>query len=257
MTVEAPDLPQVSPMNRSRPLTPYISPWLSWLIYYVGQFLLLPLYFKTIEVEGWEKVPQNGAVIFAPMHRSRWDAFMVPYIGGRFATGRDLHFMVTVDEIKGLQGWIIRRMGCFPVDTRHPSLESIRCGVNLLQSARAMVVFPEGNIFKDGQIHPLKVGLARMALQASKGKSEPGKSEQRKAEPCQSEQDKPGNVTIVPIGLYYDKPNVPWGTSVKIKIGDPLQTQAYGALSTKEGSKQLTADLTRSLQDLQDQFPSV
>jgi 1-acyl-sn-glycerol-3-phosphate acyltransferase len=222
-------------MNHSEPTELKISPWIAPLVYWIGRYILLPLYFKNIEVEGLEHVPKEGAVIFAPMHRSRWDAFMVPLIGGRLATGRDLHFMVSADEMKGLQGWIIRQMGGFEVDTTRPSLASIRTGVGLLRSERVMVVFPEGNIFKDSQVHPLKGGLARMALQASKG----GET----------------NVKIVPVGIYYDRqPDVPWGTSIKIRVAQPLETQDYQALATKVGANQLMDDLMQSLTQIQDQL---
>lgn len=227
---------QPSAMTHSEPTDPKvslkISPWIAPLVYWLGRYLVLPLYFKKIEVEGLENVPQDGAIIFAPMHRSRWDSFMVPLIGGRLATGRDLHFMVSSDEMKGIQGWMIRQMGGFEVDTIRPTLASIRTGVGLLRSKRIMVVFPEGNIFKDDQVHPLKGGLARMALQASKG----GET----------------NVKIVPVGLYYDRqPEIPWGSSVKIQIAKPIETQDYQALATKTGANQLMDDLTRSLTTIQ------
>ena len=162
------DSPTRRAMTHSDDTAPKISPWFSSLVYFVGRYMLLPLYFKNVEVEGLENVPKNGAVIFAPMHRARWDAFMVPYVGGRLATGRDLHFMVTSDEMKGLQGWAIRMMGGFEVDTTKPSLASIRTGVGLLRSERVMVVFPEGNIFKDREVHELKGGL-RVAIVGEEG----------------------------------------------------------------------------------------
>ena len=222
-------------MTPSEPPELKISSWFSPIVYWVGRHIFLPFYFKRVEVSGLENVPKDGAVIFAPMHRSRWDAFMVPYVGGRLATGRDLHFMVTSDEMKGLQGWAIRKMGGFEVDTEKPSLTSIRNGVGLLRSKGVMVVFPEGNIFKDRTVHPLKAGLARMALQAAKG----GKL----------------NVQVVPIGLYYDKqPEIPVGTSVKIHVGKPLVTDDYQQFSTKVGSQKLMDDLTRSLTQIQTQF---
>src|SRR3712207_5600521 len=94
-----------------------ISPWLTPLAYRLGCWVVLPLYFRT-KVIGQEHIPQDGPVILAPTHRSRWDALIVPYATGRFASGRDVHFMVTVDEVKGLQGWLIRRLGGFPVNPR-------------------------------------------------------------------------------------------------------------------------------------------
>lgn len=233
--VKVPEPIQRTSMTPREPTELKISPWFSSIVYWVGRYVFLPLYFKNIEVSGLENLPQDGAVIFAPMHRSRWDAFMVPFVAGRLATGRDLHFMVTSDEMHGIQGWAIRKMGGFEIDTEKPSLTSIRNGVGLLRSQRVMVVFPEGNIFKDRTIHPLKAGLARMALQAGKG----GKL----------------NVRVVPVGLYYDKqPEIPPRTSVKIQVGAALETQDYQALSTKDAAEKLMDDLTRSLSQIQEQF---
>jgi 1-acyl-sn-glycerol-3-phosphate acyltransferase len=220
-------------MDNENEFKPYISPWVSAIVYRFGKSVFLPYYFKSVTVEGQENMPRSGPVILAPMHRSRWDAFMVPNVGGRFAVGREVHFMVTTDEIKGLQGWVIRRMGGFPVNTHKPSRNSLRCAVNLLREGKVMAVFPEGNIFKDGQVHPLKAGLSRMAMQAAGDDL---------------------NVKIVPIGLYYDHPDVPWGTNATIRVGQPLETDNYRQLSSREGAKALNQALTEVLETFQADF---
>jgi 1-acyl-sn-glycerol-3-phosphate acyltransferase len=220
-------------MDNEKEIKPYISPWVSALVYRFGKSVFLPYYFKSVTVEGQENMPRSGPVILAPMHRSRWDAFMVPNVGGRFAVGREVHFMVTTDEIKGLQGWVILRMGGFPVNTQKPSRDSLRCAVNLLRDGQVMAVFPEGNIFKDGQVHPLKAGLSRMAMQAAGDDL---------------------NVKIVPIGLHYDRPDVPWGTNATIRVGQPLETDHYRHLSSREGAKALNQALTEALETFQADF---
>ncbi len=73
--------------------------------------------------------------------------------------------MVTIDECQGLQGWFVRRLGGFPVDSRHPSIRTLRHGVELLQQGKALVIFPEGNIYRDGKVHPLKSGIARLCFE--------------------------------------------------------------------------------------------
>jgi 1-acyl-sn-glycerol-3-phosphate acyltransferase len=233
--VEAPRPPQTDrPMDSSNRLKPYISPWLSAIVYWFGKFVFLPYYFRSVAVEGQENMPREGPVILAPMHRSRWDAFMVPNVGGRLAVGREVHFMVTTDEMKGIQGWVIRRMGGFPVDTRRPSRDSIRCAIDLLREGKVMAVFPEGNIFKDGTVHPLKAGLSRMALQAAQS----GKR----------------NIKVVPIGLHYDNADVPWGTRATIWVGTPLETDRYKDLPSREGAKALNQDLSDVLEGFQAEF---
>lgn len=220
-------------MANDQEFKPHISPWLSAIVYRFGKSLFLPYYFKSVTVQGQENMPREGSVILAPMHRSRWDAFMVPNVGGRLAIGREVHFMVTTDEMKGIQGWVIRRMGGFPVNTRKPSRNSLRCAVNLLKEGKVMAIFPEGNIFKDGTVHRLKEGLSRMAIQAASDEL---------------------NVKIVPIGLYYDQPDVPWGTNATIRVGKPLETDRYKALSGREAAKKLNQDLTEALEAFQADF---
>ncbi len=88
-----------------------ISPLVSKILYPIGCYLVLPLFFNKIKVNGLENIPADDPVIIAPTHRSRWDALVVPYALGRLASGRDLRFMVSANEVKGLQGWIIKRMG--------------------------------------------------------------------------------------------------------------------------------------------------
>lgn len=211
------------------PIQAQVSPWLAPLLYRFAQSLLLPSYFGPIEVEGRENVPRSGPVILAPMHRSRWDAMMVPYVAGRYVTGRDVHFMVSANEMKSIQGFFVKGMGGFPVDTTRPGASSLRCGVNLLREGRMMVVFPEGNIFRDGEVHSLKAGLARMALQAG----ELGEA-----------------VRVVPIGIRYSDPEVGWRSSVTIKVGAPLTTADFAGVKIKEASRQMTADLEASLNGL-------
>jgi 1-acyl-sn-glycerol-3-phosphate acyltransferase len=211
------------------PIQAQVSPWMAPLLYRFAQSILLPSYFGPIEVEGSENVPRSGPVILAPMHRSRWDAMMVPYVSGRYVTGRDVHFMVSANEMKSIQGWFVKGMGGFPVDTTRPGASSLRCGVNLLRENRMMVVFPEGNIFRDGEVHPLKAGLARMALQAG----EIGEA-----------------VKIVPIGIRYNDPDVGWRSSVRIKVGQPLTTANFAGVKIKDASRQMTVDLEASLNEL-------
>jgi 1-acyl-sn-glycerol-3-phosphate acyltransferase len=197
-------------------------PWLASIAYPLARYLVLPFYFRRIEVTGREHFPTTGPVIIAATHRSRWDAFMVPYAVGQDVTGRVLRFMVTADEIKGLQGWFIRRLGGFPINTRHPGISALRHSVCLLQHGEVLVIFPEGNIYR--QPASLKPGLARLALQAEA--SQPDL-----------------NVQIVPISIQYSKPLVPWRTAVKIHVEKPLSAIVYASDHPKQGAKRLTEDL--------------
>ncbi|MEL7314158.1 MAG: lysophospholipid acyltransferase family protein [Cyanobacteria bacterium J06559_3] len=211
------------------------SPWLTPLVYFVGGRIVLPGYFSQVTVKGQEHIPRSGPVILAPTHRARWDSLVLPAVAGRIATGRDLHFMVTSDEVKGIQGWFIRRLGGFAVNVRSPSVSSLRHGIGLLQQGKMMVIYPEGGIFRDGQVHRLKPGLARLALQA--------------------ESQSMLGVKILPVSIHYDTPYPRWRSQVEIRVGPALEVSSYLAnrgsdyTITSECLKGKARRLTRDLAD--------
>ena len=143
--------------------TSRVSPWLVPVAYFLGRCIVLPSFFRHIKVKGHENIPKSGPVIFAPTHRSRWDSLVLPYATGRHVTGRDMRFMVTSNECQGLQGWFVLRMGGFPVNITRPAIATLRHTVELIQRGEMLVIYPEGGIHRDGQVHPLKPGIARLA----------------------------------------------------------------------------------------------
>ncbi len=214
-------------------ITSRVSPWLSPLAHLLGRHCLLPLFFGQIRITGQKNIPTTGPVIFAPTHRARWDALLVPYAVADWMTAKDLRFMVTLDECQGLQGWFVRRLGGFPVNTQHPSVGSLRHGVELLKRRKALVIFPEGDIYRYGKV-PLKTGIARLGLSAESNHSGLG-------------------VKIIPIGINYSQPYPNWGTDVSIDIGSPIQVKDYVNGCIKKDAKKLTDDLAKALEQLSHQ----
>jgi 1-acyl-sn-glycerol-3-phosphate acyltransferase len=212
-----------------------ISPWLSSLTYLLAENVVLPLYFSQITITGQENLPTSGPVILAPTHKARWDSLLLPYATGRYVTGRDLRFMVTSTECQGFQGWFVRRLGGFPVNSKRPSITTLRHTVELLQRGEMLVIYPEGGIFRDRDVHPLKPGIARLALSAES--SHPGLG-----------------VKIVPICFNYSDPYPNWGADVSISIASPIKVSDYGSGCAKQDAKRLTDDLHHALQQLNYQY---
>lgn len=212
-----------------------ISPVLMRLAYPLFRYLVLPVYFKQIQVTGLEHLPHQGAVILAPTHRSRWDALLVTYAAGRRVTGRDLRYMVSINEMKGLQGWFIERMGGFPVNTQKSDVGSLRHGIELLEQAQMLVVFPEGRIVEaETEVKSIRSGLAYLGLQAATAESVKA-------------------VQIVPISIRYSPPVPRWRSQAAIAIGRPLSTADYCQTPLKDCARQLRDDLQTALQDLHSQ----
>lgn len=208
-----------------------VSPGLISFLHPLARYLVFPAYFNSIWVTGQENLPKTGPVILAPTHRSRWDPILMSHIAGRPVTGRDLHFMTTATEMKGIQGWFVRRLGGFPVNLNHPGIGSLRHGIELLQQGKMVTIFPEGGIFHTETVPRLKPGLARLAL---------------KAESAQLGL----NVQIVPVGIHYSTQKAKLGCDVRINIGVPIAASSYLQGSAKQDAKRLTADLHQEIEHL-------
>jgi 1-acyl-sn-glycerol-3-phosphate acyltransferase len=212
-----------------------VSPWLARIVYPLGCYMVMPLFFGKIEVIGRENIPKTGAVIVAPTHRSYWDALIIAYAVGRLASGRDLRFMTSIDHVEApIKGWFIRHLGGFPVDTRNPRTDTVKHSAELLFDEEMLVIFPEGGIFRDNQVHSLKRGVAYIALDVA------------------SEQPDSG-VKILPISIKYSQPYPTWGTDVKVEIGSPINVSDYLSDSLRQSSCRLTKALQTSLEQIHEQ----
>lgn len=216
---------------QSRPIESGVLPWLTKIVHPLGRYLLLPGFFREIEIVGKEYIPHTGAVILAPTHRARWDSLLIPYAVGPYVTGRNPRFMVSADEMTGVQGWFVRRLGGFAIDTNKPGIASIRYSVELLHQGEMLTIFPEGNIFREGTLHPIKKGLARIAIQAVSLKPDL-------------------DLKIIPIGIEYEHPVPKFRGRASLRLGEPLQVQTYQQFSSKTGAEKLHQDLTSSLEEL-------
>jgi 1-acyl-sn-glycerol-3-phosphate acyltransferase len=214
-------------IHRERQLCNGISPTLAPLAMAVTQDLALPFQFREITVLGSGNLPSSGPVLLAPTHRSRWDALLLPHAAGRRVTGRDCRFMVTVTEMRGLQGWFLQRLGCFPVDQGRPTTTTLRYALDLLAAGEQLVVFPEGHIRRhDGPIR-LHQGLARLAVLAGgQGVA----------------------VRVVPVGIGYGQEPPAFRDRASVCFGAPLRVEGLG----REAVKRLNERLASAMQSAEE-----
>lgn len=216
------------PFSREQGLCNGISPWLAPLAMVVSQDIGLRFFFRKVQVLGSENLPLSGPLLLAPTHRARWDALLLPHAAGRRITGRDCRFMVTVDEMRGLQGWFLHRLGCFPVSQGRPSLASMRYAVDLLAAGEQLVVFPEGRIVREETPLRLHQGLARLAmLAAGQGVTVP----------------------VVPVGIAYGHCPPRCGDRAVLCFGAPLSLEGQG----RQAATALTAHLAAAMATVEDQ----
>ena len=190
-----------APVNRESALHVGIDPRWAPLAMLVTQDLALRFQFRERLVLNAHHLPHTGPVLLAPTHRARWDALMLPFAAGRRITGRDCRFMVTTTEMRGIQGWFLKRLGCFPVNQKRPSMATLRLAIDLLSAGQQLVVFPEGRIQRKDQPIRLHQGLIRLAQLAQK---------------------QGVSVPIIPVGIGYSQaPPRPFG-SAALCFGEPM-----------------------------------
>lgn len=204
----------------------HVSRWLTTLLRPIHS-LLVALYLR-VEVVHPERIPRVGPVLLVPTHRSRWDA-VVLYC----ATRRLLRYMASHDEFIGAQGWLMRHLGTFPINTKRPSAGSLRECRRLILEGEILVIFPEGTIYyyPPHNVHPIKPGTAWLALG------------------CQAQiPDSP--FPIVPVRIVYGDRHPRFRTRVQLIVQEPIAIGPYLEMPHKAAIRQLTADLQRSLGDV-------
>ncbi len=191
-----------------------INPFLGLLAMVLTQDIVIKVFFSEIKIKNRNfSIPKNSSIILAPTHRSRWDGLVLTKAMGRRITSKDCRFMVTKPEMKGIQGWFLKRLGCFSINQLSPSLSILRYAVNLIVKKNQLVVFPEGKINKYGKKLILKEGLYRLALLASK---------------------KTTSIFIIPIGIAYSQVPPRIRGKVSLCFGEPLLVNKSQNLSIKK-----------------------
>ena len=148
----------------------------------------------------------NSSIILAPTHRSRWDGLVLTMAMGRRVTKKDCRFMVTKSEMRGIQGWFLKRLGCFSINQLSPSLSALRYAIDLIEKGEQLVVFPEGKINKYGKKLVLKEGLCRLARLATK---------------------KTKSIIIIPIGIAYSNVSPKFRGEFCLSFGQPIAINDY------------------------------
>ncbi len=198
-------------VNRESALQVGIDPRWAPLAMLVTQDIALKLQFRQQLVLNPQHLPHAGPVVLAPTHRARWDALILPMAAGRRVTGRDCRFMVTTTEMRGLQGWFLQRLGCFPVNQRRPSMTTLRLAIDLLTAGQQLVVFPEGQIQRTDRPIRLHQGLVRLVQLA---------------------QRQGLNVPVIPVGIGYGQAPPRPLSRAALCFGEPMTVPTAGGRET-------------------------
>lgn len=170
--------------------------------------------FTKIVIKGTENIPQSGGFLLVANHSSRWDGLLVYDL-----INRPSNFLVHPNELLGFQGTVLKSMGAFPASTQFDLQTHIETQVS---KGEGVVIFPEGDVYRDGATHAFKSGAARFALNAVRNGLE---------------------LPIIPIAIKYSEDL----KQVCVSIGEKITASDYFAEFQKEGAQAVRA-LTNRMQ---------
>ena len=137
--------------------------------YWLAKAIVLPAmkWFRW-NVEGLENIPKRGGAILAFNHIAFLDPFAAAY--AVHLAGRRPRFLAKAELFDDRRvAWILKGAGQIPV--RRGTAQApmaLDDAVAALRRGEVVVIFPEGTITDDPDLHPMepKTGLARLALAA-------------------------------------------------------------------------------------------
>lgn len=170
--------------------------------------------FLRIRLTGIENIPKDGGVIIAANHLSYLD---IPLLGySTYGIRRDVDYMGKKELFAiPVIGYLLRRLGGFPVDREKLDRTAFREAIKRLKSGRVLIIYPEGRRSRDGRLQSGKPGVGMMV--------------------------KMSGVKVIPAAIIGTDKALPPGswmikpTPVTIEFGKPLDFTGMGKSSGEKG----------------------
>ena len=187
------------------------------------------LLFRT-KVEGMERVPSEGPVIIAPVHRSGIDFFVASEV-----TRRKLHYMAKDNLWKRPRlGRFLQSVGAFPVHRQAADREALRLAQRVLDAGEVLVLFPEGERRAGPVVQDLHQGVAFLSARTGAPVIPVGIG---------------GSASVMPKGTKFPRPR-----RIHLVVGEPIAAPARTESGRVPRSQlhTMTEELTETIQELYD-----
>lgn len=215
------------------------SPRHAGAVYALGRAIIAPLarLIYRPKVEGRDKVPAEGPVIFASNHLSFIDSVAIPV-----AAPRPVHFLAKSSyfEGQGFSGAVKRTfftsIGAIPVrrGAGQAALDALDQQRQLLDEGLTVALYPEGTRSTDGRLYKGRTGVAFLALQTG--------------------------APVVPVGLIGTDKVMPKGAKlpsmkerITVRFGDPIDVSVHGAANSGKARRLATDEIMAGIHALSGQ----
>ncbi|GAA1529409.1 1-acyl-sn-glycerol-3-phosphate acyltransferase [Microbacterium ginsengiterrae] len=207
--------------------------------YALGRAVITPLarLIYRPRVEGRDKVPTEGAVIFASNHLSFIDSIAIPV-----AAPRPVHFLAKSSYFEGhgfsgkVKKSFFESIGAIPVrrGAGQAALDALDQQRQLLDEGLAVALYPEGTRSTDGRLYKGRTGVAFLALQTG--------------------------APVVPVGLIGTDKVMPRGAKVPslkeritVRFGDPIDVTVHGPATSGRARRLATDQIMAAIHALSEQ----
>ena len=133
------------------------------MIYYFVYFLTKVLSWVCFPFTARQtgKIPRQGAFILASNHISNLD----PVVLG-ICSVRRLNFLAKIELFKGLLGFILTRLGAFPVKRGESDFGAMREALRRLKEGRVILIFVEGTRQIGNEPSKAQAGVGFLAMKS-------------------------------------------------------------------------------------------
>ena len=190
--------------------------------------------YRKVKFEGLERIPKDGAVIFAPNHTGAlMDAMVMLAMDGKPKV-----FLARADIFKNPKlAKIFRFCKMMPIMRMRDGIEEVKknnktieVSADVLKDRMPLCIFPEGTHQTKYSMLPLSKGIFRIAMQAK---------------------ELLGDVPlyIVPVGIRYGN-FYRFRSSLRVRVGNPLEVGEFIARNSDRTPQEQMNLMKRSLEEL-------
>ncbi|CAN5251311.1 lysophospholipid acyltransferase family protein [soil metagenome] len=172
-------------------------------------------------VVGREHLIEDGPALVASNHASFLDP---PMVGIAFK--EPIYFLARKTLFRGPFGWLFRRWNAVPVDQERADFTSLKTIIKLLRGGERVLIFPEGERTRDGNLLGGKPGVGLVIAKAG--------------------------VPVLPVRLFGTREALPRDarfprrTPITLVVGEPI---VFSQEELKGGGKAGYADLSRRVME--------